>query len=109
MRPEEAATVGSMIESARLLSRAKREEMPAQEEDPEEEQHVEDTAYFQSRQRIEEMLSGLSEEDAKLIRLRFGLEGDLPLSPEETGRKLGLTPDEVIAREAAALKIMRNQ
>ena len=68
---------------------------------------MEDTAYFQMRQRIQDLLAGLSETDAKLLALRYGLEGGLPLSPEEAGRKLGLTPDEVVAREAAALMKLR--
>ena len=59
------------------------------------------------RQRIEELLEGVSEEDAKLLSLRFGLEGGLPLSPADTGRKMGLTPEEVVAREAAALAQLR--
>ena len=54
------------------------------------------------------MLSDLSEEETKIITLRFGLEGGLPLSPEETGNKLGLTATEVVAKEAAALAKMRN-
>jgi RNA polymerase primary sigma factor len=69
---------------------------------------VEDTALFQMRQRIMELLSNVSEEDAKLLTLRFGLEGGLPMTPEDAGRKLGLTPEEVIAREAAALARLRN-
>ena len=55
------------------------------------------------------MLSGLTEQEAKVIALRFGLEGGLPLSPEDTGRKLGLTPDEVVAAETAAMAKMRNR
>ena len=106
--PEEAETVGKMLESARMLSRAKQENQPPEEEDPEEEQHVEDTALFQSRQRIQDMLSGLSEQEAQLINLRFGLEGGMPLSPEDAGKRLGLTPEEVVAMEAAALAKMRN-
>lgn len=104
--PEEAASVAKTMESARIVAQAK---APREEsEDPEEEnQAVEDTAYFQSRQRIQEMLSDLDETDAKLLTLRFGLEGGLPLSPEDTGKKLGLTPDEVVAREAAALAKLR--
>jgi DNA-directed RNA polymerase sigma subunit (sigma70/sigma32) len=54
------------------------------------------------------MLSDLTEEEVRLINLRFGLEGGLPLSPEETGRKLCLTVEEVLAKEAAALAKMRN-
>ena len=42
-----------------------------------------------------------------LLTLRFGLEGGRPLTPEETGRKLNLTPEEVITREAAALMKLR--
>ena len=81
---------------------------PEPEEEAEEaQQAVEDTAYFQSRQRINELLSGLDEEDAKLLSLRFGLEGGLPLSPEDAGKRLGLTPDEVVARETAALAKLR--
>ena len=44
-----------------------------------------------------------------MITVRFGLEGGMPLSPEDTGRKLGMTPDEVVAKEAAALAKMRKQ
>ena len=105
---EEGYVVASMLESARMLSRAKQEMAEPEEDDPEDEQHVEDTALFQSRQRIAELLSNLSEEESKLLSLRFGLEGGMPLSPEETGRKLGLTPEEVVAKEAAALAKMRN-
>ena len=69
---------------------------------------MEDTALFQMRQRIADLLSGLDDTDAKLLTMRFGLEGGLPLSPEETGRKLGLTPEEVVSREAAALAKLRS-
>ena len=106
MTLEETQVVASVLESARLLQQAKPEEK--EEEPQEEEQAVEDTAYFQLRQRVSELLSCLDETDAKLLNLRFGLEGGLPLSPEETGRKLGLTAEEVVAREAAALAQMRH-
>ncbi len=59
------------------------------------------------RQRIGDLLSGLNETDARLLILRFGLEGGKPLSPEDTGKRLGLTPQEVVAREAAALSKLR--
>ena len=76
---------------------------------PEDDQAVEDTAYFQSRQRILELLSTLTERESKLLTLRFGLEGGLPLSPEETGKKLGMTPHEVVTMEAAALSKLRHK
>ena len=105
--PEEAEMVRDTLDAARILSQAKAANAP-KEEEPEDEQHVEDTALFQMRQRIMELLSNVSEEDAKLLTLRFGLEGGLPMTPEDAGRKLGLTPEEVIAREAAALARLRN-
>ena len=108
MTVEEAQSVCDMLTAARMLSSAK-QEMEVPEETPEDEQHVEDTAYFQSRQRINELLDGLTETEAKLIALRFGLEGGQPLTPEETGRRLGMTPEEVVAAETAALMKMRKQ
>ena len=108
MTVAEAEIVGQMLENARFISKAKQETAHVQEDAPEEQQHVEDTALFQSRQRIQEMLSDLTEEENKIITLRFGLEGGLPMSPEETGAKLGLTAAEVVAKEAAALAKMRN-
>ena len=103
---QEAAAVAKMVENARMMGKV---HAPEVEDDPaEEEAHVEDTALFQMRQRIAELLEGVSEEDAKLLTLRFGLEGGLPLSPADTGRKLGLTPEEVVAREAAALAQLRS-
>ena len=108
MTVQEAETVGKMLANARLMRQVKQEAAPAEEEDPEDTQHVEDTALFQSRQHIEELLSALTEQEAKLLRLRFGLEGGLPLSPEETGRKLGLTVSEVVEMEAAAMIKLRS-
>ena len=109
MSVEEAGVVAMMLESARMLNRATQENEPAEEEDPEDAQHVEDTAYFQSRQRIADLLSDLDAQDSQLLRLRFGLEGGMPLSPEETGKRLGLTPEEVVAREGAALAKLRDR
>jgi len=107
MTPEDAATVKRNLDDARILAQAT---APKEEAEPEEEdQPVEDTAYFQMRQRITELLSVLPEEDARLLSLRFGLDKELPLSPEDTGKRMGLTPQEVVAREAAALARLRTE
>ena len=106
MTADETAAVAGMLAAAQTMHRAKAEQEPA-EPTAEDEQAVEDTAYFQMRQRIAELLSNLDEVDAKLLTLRFGLEGGKPLTPEQTGRKLGLTPEEVVAKEAAALAKLR--
>ncbi len=106
MRVEEAEAVRKVLDDARILAKVKK--VPDEEEEKEaEEQAVEDTAQFQSRQRILDLLSGVSEEEGRLLSLRFGLEGGKPLTPEEAGRKLGLTPEEVVAKEAAALAKLR--
>lgn len=108
MSLEEITAVKKMLDNAKLIAQAKQPAEPEEAEE-EEEQAVENTALFQMRQRILDLLSGLESGDAELLTLRFGLEGGKPLSPEETGRRLGLTPDEVVAREAAALNKLRNK
>ncbi len=105
---EEAATYADMVTMARARRQVEASREPA-EETPEDEQAVEDTAYFQSRQRILELLSTLSAQEAELLTLRFGLEGGLPLTPEETGKRLQLTPQEVVELEAKALMQLRQQ
>ncbi len=105
---EEASAVEETLEAARLLERTKAQAQPKPQEE-EEQQAVEDTAYFQMRQRIAQLLDSLEETDARVLTLRFGLEGGTPLSPEETGGKLGLSANEVVAREAAALSKLRTQ
>lgn len=106
MTPEETAAVQKMLEDARLLAQVKRQPDPEEEAEAEE-QAVEDTAAFQMRQRILDLMSDLSKEESTLLTLRYGLEGGKPLSPEETGRRLGLTPSEVVEKEAAILAKLR--
>lgn len=104
---EEAQMLSDMLENARLLQRAKQ---PEPEQLPQEEdQAVEDTAYFQMRQRISELLSALPEQEATLLTLRYGLEGGLPMNPRQVADRLNLTEDEVTRIETAALVKLRQQ
>ena len=97
--------LAQLVENTRQMGRVTQ---PEPEELPQEEdQAVEDTAYFQMRQRISDLLSQLTEADAKLISLRYGLEGGLPLKPQQVAAKLGISAEEVVAREAAALSKLR--
>lgn len=105
--PEEGYILEKMVLDARKLRQVHQEE-EEKEPTPDDQQAVEDTAYFQMRQRITELLSALSPEDAKLLTLRFGLEGGQPKSPVETGEILGLTPEQVVQREGQALSKLRN-
>jgi RNA polymerase primary sigma factor len=106
MSLQETALTASMLESARNVNRA-HAETEEKEPEPDDQQAVEDTAYFQMRQRIQELMSQLEPREAELLTLRFGLEGGLPLSPADAGKRLGMTPEEVVATEAAALRKMR--
>ncbi len=103
---EVAAGAAENLDAARLLSRARQEQPPVEEE---EDQPVEDTAYFQMRQRISELLSSLEKDQAALLTLRYGLEGGLPMTAQQVAAKLGMTPDAVVSAEAAALAQLRKQ
>ena len=106
MTPQETQVIAETLENAQMLQRAKapQETATMPEED---DQAVEDTAYFQMRQRIAELLSSLTAEDAQLLTLRYGLEGGIPMKPQQVAAKMGITADEVTAREAAALMKLR--
>lgn len=106
--PGEAATYQAMLTSAQAKRQVELSREP-KEQTPDDEQAVENTAYFQSRQRILELLSVLSEEERELLTLRFGLEGELPMDPAQVAARLGITADEVVAREGAALAKLRKE
>ncbi len=101
---EEAEIYDDMLRTARILEQAKK---PPQQEEAEDQQAVEDTAYFQSRQRILDMLSTLSHQQAQVLTMRYGLEGALPMTAQETATKLNLTVAQVTELEAAALEQLR--
>ena len=103
----ETALVASMLDSARNMERA-HPQAEEEEPEPDELQAVENTTLFHMRELIEDLMSLLDEKEAKLLKLRFGLDGNPPMTPEQTGRRLGMTPEEVVAAEAAALLKMRS-
>ena len=107
MELEEAESLRKMLDDARLLAQVKTPEEPEEEEQTQQ-QAVEDTAQFQSRARILDMLSGLDQKEAELLTLRFGLEGKPPVTPEEAGKRLGISPQAVLQMEAAVLAKLRN-
>lgn len=104
--PEQAQTIQKTMADILLLQQAEKLTQP-KEETPEDELAVEDTAYFQMRQRISDLLSQLDDKDAQILTMRFGLDKGLPMSAEQVGKALGLTVGEVSAREAAALGKLR--
>ena len=103
---EEAEVYEDMLRTAQQLEQTVK---PQQNIPEEEDQAVEDTAYFQSRQRVADMLSSLEPLEVQVLKLRFALEGGLPCTPQEAAAKLGVTAEEIIETEAAALAKLRAQ
>lgn len=60
------------------------------------------------KENIEEVLSGLSERENKVLRLRFGLDGQRPLTLEEVGREFGVTRERIRQIEAKALRKLKH-
>lgn len=104
--PEQADVIRDMILNASAMEKVRQ---TPEAQSAEDEQAVEDTAYFQSRQRVNEMLSVLSQQESRILALRFGLEGGNPLTAEQTAARLGLTAEQVVAAETEALQKLRNE
>jgi len=60
------------------------------------------------RDRVEQVLSTLSPREARIIRLRFGLENGHPYTLEEVGQKFGLTRERIRQIEGKALRRLRH-
>ena len=59
------------------------------------------------RERVDEVLAGLSPREARVLRLRFGLGQDRPYTLEEVGQKFGLTRERIRQIEGKALRRLR--
>jgi RNA polymerase primary sigma factor len=57
---------------------------------------------------IDHILAHLSEREMRIIQLRFGLDGEMPLTLEETGRLLGITRERVRQIQEKATYKLRN-
>jgi RNA polymerase primary sigma factor len=55
-----------------------------------------------------EVLRHLSEREMKIIKLRFGLDGEGPFTLEETGKMLGITRERVRQIQEKAMIKLRN-
>ena len=106
MTVSEIEAVRKFLENARLVGKAHETKEP-EEQSPEAAQAVEDTAYYQTRERVDSLMSGISELESKVVTMRYGLDGRAPQTAAEVGRKLNLTVSEVVELETAALTKMR--
>ena len=103
----EVEAVRKFLNNARLVGKAHETREP-EEETPEDTQAVEDTAYYQTRERVDSLMSGISELEQKVVTMRYGLDGKAPQTAQEVGRRLNLTVTEVVELETAALAKMRS-
>ena len=106
MTVSETEAVRKFLENARLVGKAHETKEP-EEETPEDTQAVSSTAYYQTRERVDSLMSGISELESKVVTMHYGLDGKAPQTAAEVGRKLGLTVTEVVELETAALTKMR--
>ena len=106
MTVSEVETVRKFLDNARLVGRAHETREP-EEEQPEDTQAVEDTAYYQTRERVDSLMSGISQLEQQVVTMRYGLDGKAPQTAAEVGRKLDLTVSEVVELETSALTKMR--
>ncbi|HEX7017671.1 MAG TPA: RNA polymerase sigma factor RpoD [Patescibacteria group bacterium] len=60
------------------------------------------------RENIDEVLAALSDREAKVLKMRFGLNGGKMMTLEEVGQKFGVTRERIRQIEAKALRKLRH-
>ena len=60
------------------------------------------------KENIDEVLSSLTDREAKVLRMRFSLDGDQPHTLEEVGRHFGVTRERIRQIEARALRKLKH-
>ncbi len=60
------------------------------------------------KENIDEVLQALSDREAKVLRMRFGLSGNKMMTLEEVGRKFGVTRERIRQIEAKALRKLKH-
>ncbi|MBT4124380.1 MAG: RNA polymerase sigma factor RpoD [Candidatus Pacebacteria bacterium] len=68
----------------------------------------ESTSKQMLRENIEEVLSALSDREAKVLKMRFGLKGNKTMTLEEVGKKFGVTRERIRQIEAKALRKLKH-
>ena len=60
------------------------------------------------KDKVEEVLGTLTAREARVLRMRFGLDTGIPFTLEEVGEKFGLTRERIRQIEGKALRRLRH-
>ncbi len=77
-------------------------------EDKDSKSPVSETAFTMLKERVEDVLTTLTEREAKVIRLRFGIGDGYPRTLEEVGEEFQVTRERIRQIEAKALRKLRH-
>lgn len=66
------------------------------------------TSHQMLRENVEEVLEALSDREAKVLRMRFGLSGNRMMTLEEVGKQFGVTRERIRQIEAKALRKLKH-
>ncbi len=69
---------------------------------------IEATSRELLKENIEEVLASLSDREAKVLKMRFGLMNEKPMTLEEVGKEFGVTRERIRQIEAKALRKLRH-
>jgi len=68
----------------------------------------ESTSLQMLRENVDEVLEALSDREAKVLKMRFGLAGNKMMTLEEVGRQFGVTRERIRQIEAKALRKLKH-
>lgn len=60
------------------------------------------------QENVREVIASLSDREAKVLKMRFGLDGQKPMTLEEVGREFGVTRERIRQIESKALRKLRH-
>lgn len=104
---EETISLGKTLREVQNMARIQKEKDKAAESAAEDDLAVEDTAYYQTRERVNDLMEGLTEQETMVLNLRYGLGGKAPMTAQEAAVKMNMTAAQIAAVESAALAKMR--
>ena len=109
MDPQEVAELLAVAQEDISLSQYDEDDegLSLQEQLGEEDSTVKEFLQRSLRKKIEEVLKTLSEKEAQVIRLRYGLDDDEPKTLDEIGKIMGISRERVRQIEKKALKKLK--